>query len=111
MKNTRILQKKLHLKKADQVRVLSGKDKGKIGKILQVLPKAGKVVVEGVNIHVRFQRPKRQGEKGQRLELPAALNISKVMLICPHCSKATRINKAASERGNFRKCKKCGKLI
>jgi large subunit ribosomal protein L24 len=101
----------LNLKKGDEVKVLSGKDKGKTGKILEVFPKQARVVVEGVNVHTRFSRPKRQGEKGQRLELPAAMNISKVMLICPSCGKPTRVGHEVTDRGNLRKCRKCGKVI
>lgn len=102
---------KLNLKKGDEVKVLSGKDKGKKGKVLSVLPKSEKVVVEGLNIHVRFQRPRKMGEKGQRMELPSAMHISKVMLVCPHCGKPTRVGHELKDGDNFRKCKKCGKLL
>jgi large subunit ribosomal protein L24 len=93
---------KMRIKKGDTVKVLTGKDKGKTGKVLEVLPKLGRISVEGLNIHVRFSKPKKQGEKGQRLELPAPIGVSKVMLLCPHCGKATR-------SGN--KCMHCGKDI
>ncbi|MBI4363739.1 MAG: 50S ribosomal protein L24 [Candidatus Doudnabacteria bacterium] len=102
---------KLNLKKGDEVKVMSGKDKGKSGKILDVFTDNRRVAVAGVNIRVRFSRPKRRGEKGQRVELPAPLSISKVALICPNCGKITRVAHEVSERGIFRKCKKCGKLI
>jgi len=101
----------MNIKKGDTVKILAGKEKGKTGKVLDVLPKTGQVVVEGLHIRVRFSRPKRQGEKGQRLELPAGVNASKVQLICPSCSKPTRVGHEMSDRGNFRKCKKCGKAI
>lgn len=101
----------LSIKKGDEVKVLSGKDKGKRGKVLSVLPKSEKVVVEGLNVHVRFSRPRRRGEKGQRLELPSPLHLAKVMLICPHCGKQTRVGHEINDKGNFRKCKKCGKLL
>lgn len=101
----------MNIKKNDNVKVLAGKEKGKTGKVLEVLPKESKVTVEGLNIHVRFSRPKKQGEKGQRLELPAAMNISKVMLICPRCGKPTRVAREVTETGNFRKCKHCGKVM
>lgn len=91
---------KMNIKKGDMVKVLSGKEKGKTGKVLEVFPKANRLSVEGLNVHVRFSKPKRQGEKGQRLELPAAMNISKVMLLCPSCGQATR---------SGLKCKNCGK--
>lgn len=102
---------KLSIKKGDSVTVLSGKEKGKSGKVLEVFPKAGRLSVEGLNIHVRFSRPKRQGEKGQRMELPAPMDISNVMLLCPHCGKATRVGHEITENGILRKCRKCGRVI
>ena len=102
---------KLNLKKGDQVKVLSGKEKGRKGKVMEVNPKARTVVVEGLNIHVRFSKAKRKGEKGQRLELAAPLRASKLMLVCPHCGKPTRVAHTLTESGNYRQCKKCDKRI
>ena len=102
---------KMSIKKGDTVKVLAGKEKGKSGKVLEVFPKDRRLSVEGLNIHVRFSRPKKQGEKGQRLELPAPLNVSKVMLVCPHCGQATRIGHEITPQGSLRKCKQCGKLM
>ncbi len=93
------------------VKVQTGKDKNKTGKVLEIFPKAGRLSVEGLNIRVRFSRPKKQGEKGQRLELPAPMNVSKVMLVCPHCGQATRIGHELTPQGNMRKCKHCRKVI
>lgn len=101
----------MNIKKGDEVKVLTGKDKGKSGKVLDAFPKNRTVVVEGLNIKVRFSRPKRAGEKGQRLELPAPMPAGKLMLVCPHCGKTTRVAHEVSSQGNFRKCKKCSKLI
>jgi len=101
----------LSIKEGDSVKILAGKDRGKVGKVLEVSPKAGRVVVEGLNISVRFSRPKRQGEKGQRMELPAPVPAGKVMLVCPHCGKPTRIGHELKDNGKFRKCKQCGQLI
>lgn len=102
---------KMNLKKSDRVKVLSGKDRGKEGPVIRTLPEAGKIVIEGLNVHFRFSRPKRSGEKGQRLEIPAPISAAKVMLVCPHCGKPTRIAHEKNNEKNFRKCKKCGKLI
>jgi large subunit ribosomal protein L24 len=101
----------LGIKKGDTVKILAGKERGKTGKVLEVVPKLNRLVVEGLHIRVRFSKPKRQGEKGQRLELPAPINASKAMLICPLCGKPTRIGHEVNERGSFRKCKQCGKTI
>jgi large subunit ribosomal protein L24 len=102
----------INLKKGDEVKVLSGKEKGKKGKVMEILPKKDYVVIEGLNIRVRFSRPKKQGEKGQRLELPGPLHISKVMLVCPYCGKTTRVTHALDDAGKkHRKCQKCSKMI
>lgn len=110
-KVTTPIRMKLSIKKGDEVKILAGKDKSKTGKVLEVLPKEGRVVVEGLNLHVRFSRPKRQNEKGQRMEVPGPMPVSKVQLVCPHCGKPTRVGHNVTDAGNFRKCVKCGKNI
>ncbi len=105
------MKNKLNIKKGDEVKVLAGKDKGRSGKVLDVITKDRKIVVEGLNIRVRFSRPKRQGDKGQRLELPAPFDVSKAILVCPHCGKTTRVAHDVTDQGIFRKCKKCGRVI
>jgi large subunit ribosomal protein L24 len=88
---------KLHVKKGDKVLVLSGKDKGKKGKIISTEPSKGRVVVEGVNIVKKHTRPSQRVQAGIH-EHPAPLNCAKVMVICPHCQKATRIKKERTKR-------------
>ena len=105
------MKNKLNIKKGDEIKLLAGKDKGRSGKVLDVITKDRKIVVEGLNIRVRFSRPKRQGEKGQRLELPAPFDISKAILVCPHCGKTTRVGHEITDSGSLRKCKKCGRTI
>ncbi len=90
----------MKIKKNDTVLIISGKDKGRKGKVIKALPKTNKIVVEGLNLIKKHVRPKKQGEKGQRIELPAPLDISNVKLICPKCKSAVRITKK-------RICKKC----
>lgn len=98
----------MKIKKADQVKVLSGKDRGKKGKVLRCLPEIGKIVVEKVNVVKKHQKPKRQSEKGERISLPMPINISNVQLICPKCNKPTRIGYKKLEKGKkTRVCKKC----
>ncbi len=97
----------MKVKKGDNVKILSGKDKGKNGKVLQVIPKLNRVVVEGINIRKRHTRPRKQGEKGQIIEIEAPMHISNVMLICTKCNKATRIGIEVYEDGKSRVCKKC----
>lgn len=105
------MTKSLNIRKNDEVKILSGKDKGKTGKVLEVFPKESRLVIEGVNVKVRFSKPRKQGEKGQRLELPAPMTTSKVILVCPHCGKTTRVGHETNEQGKFRKCKQCGRTI
>ena len=91
---------KVHVKTGDTVVVLSGKDKGKQGKVLQVSPKEGKVIVEGLNIATKHVKPRRQGEQGGIVEAEAAMYACKVQLICPKCGKATRIGHKILEDGS-----------
>lgn len=103
---------KVHVKTGDTVVVLSGKDKGKQGKVLQVSPKERKVIVEGLNIATKHVKPRRQGEQGGIVEAEAAMYASKVQLVCPKCSKATRTGHKFLEGGSkVRVCKSCGEEI
>ena len=102
----------MKLKKNDTVTVISGKDKGKSGKIIQVFPKEKKIVVEGLNIHYKNLRPKKQGEKGQRIEFSAPLPIAKVMFNCPKCGRNSRIGfKLLENKVRARMCKKCQEVV
>ena len=106
------MNKKVHVKTNDTVVVLSGKDKGKKGKVLQVSPKEGKVIVEGLNVATKHVKPRRQGEQGGIVEAEAAMYASKVQLVCPKCSKATRIGHKILEDGSkVRVCKSCSEEI
>ena len=78
---------KVHVKTGDTVVILSGKDKGKKGKVLEVSPKEGKVIVEGLNIATKHVKPRRQGEQGGIVEAEAAMYASKVQAVCPKCGK------------------------
>src|SRR3989338_7655315 len=81
----------MKIKKGDKVKILAGKDKGKIGKVLQVFQSANRAGIEGLNLLIKNMRPRKQGEKGQRIEFPAPLNLSNVMLVCPKCDRPTRV--------------------
>ncbi len=102
---------KLHVKKGDTVLVLSGKDKGKQGKIVEALPKKAKVVVEGVNKVKRHTKPSQANPQGGIITKEAPMASSKVMLVCPACKKATRIKMTAVAGEFVRTCKKCGEVI
>ncbi|MEK7627367.1 MAG: 50S ribosomal protein L24 [Patescibacteria group bacterium] len=101
----------MKLKKGDTVLIISGKDKGKKGKILRVLPNKKRIMVEGVFIMKKHVRPKRQGEKGQRLEIPGYIDASNAKLVCSKCGKAARIGYKITENKKYRICKKCNQEI
>jgi len=101
----------MKIKANDKVKILSGKDKGKTGKVIQAFPKDEKVVVEAVNIMKKHMRPRRQGDKGQVIELAAPLHVSKVKLICPKCSAETRVGHKIEAGNKKRKCQKCNEVI
>ena len=82
---------KLHVKKGDTVIVLSGKDKGKKGKVLEVSPKERKVIVENVNMVTKHVKPRKMGDQGGIVKAEGAMYACKVMLVCPKCGKPTRI--------------------
>ena len=111
----------MKFKKGDTILVISGKDKGKTGKVLKAMPKESKILAEKINLRKKHVRPKREGEKGQVVEVSAALNISKVKLVCPKCGKATRVGykvtvsddskNGKNKKSKKRICKKCKQEI
>lgn len=107
----------LKIRKGDLVEVIAGKDRGKRGKVIHTYPRENRVVVDGINIVVRHQKPRSvsratpQTQTG-RVEKPAPLHISKVMLVCPRCNKRTRIAISVMQDGKrVRTCKKCKEYI
>ena len=103
---------KMNIKKDDVVIVLSGKDKGKRGKVLEVQPKAGKVVVAGVNVVSRHTKPRKQGDQGGIIKKESALYACKVQRVCPKCDKPTRpAHKVLADGKKVCVCKKCGAEI
>ncbi|EKE16139.1 MAG: 50S ribosomal protein L24 [uncultured bacterium] len=99
----------MRIKKGDQVQVIAGKNKGKKGKVVRVLLDAEKIVVENVNIVKKHVKPKRDGEKGQIVEVAAPFSVSNAMLICPNCGKMTRVAYSVKKESKSRLCKKCNK--
>ncbi len=98
----------MNIRKDDKVVVISGKDKGKEGKVLIANPKAGKLVVEGVNVATKHQKPRKQGEEGGIIKVETPIYACKVMVICPKCGKPTRVAHKLDAGKNVRVCKKCG---
>jgi large subunit ribosomal protein L24 len=101
----------MKIRKEDQVLIMSGKDRGKKGKVLEVFPQEGRIMVEGVNLRKKHQRPKKSGEKGQIVILPGPISVSNVKLICSRCGKPTRVGFKVLNKNKVRICKKCNQEI
>lgn len=102
----------MKIKKGDNVMVMAGKDRGKTGKVIQVFPMEGKVVVEGVNATVKHAKTRKQGEKGQKIEYNGPINASNVMLVDAKTGKPTRVGYKVMEDGRkVRVMKKSGETI
>lgn len=97
----------MRIKKGDTVQILSGNDKGKTGEVLEVIPKADKIIVKGVNIRKKSVKPRKQGEEGGIIPVECAIHSSKVNVVCPKCGKATRIGYEIEKDQKVRVCKKC----
>jgi large subunit ribosomal protein L24 len=103
---------KVHVKTGDTVVVLSGKNKGKKGKVMAVSPKEGKVIVENVNMVSKHIKPRRMGEAGGIVKAEGAMYASKVQIVCPRCKKPTRIGHKINEDGTKNRiCRKCGEIL
>ena len=98
----------MNIKKGDTIVVLSGKDKGKTGKVLGTIPSERKVVVEGLNMVTCHIKPRRQGEEGGIAKREAAIYASKVQVVCPKCGKGTRVAMQVKDGKKVRVCKHCG---
>ena len=110
------LSNKMHVKKDDTVLILSGNSRGNKGKVLEVSPKEGKVIVEGVNMVKKHVKPRKAGDPGGIIEAEAAMYAAKVQVVCPACKKPTRIahKTVKSDSGKERTvriCKKCGETL
>jgi large subunit ribosomal protein L24 len=99
----------LKIKKGDRVRVLSGKDRGKEGEVMRVMPAANKVIVDGVNVAKRHQRPTRTTMQGGIIDKDMPIHVSAVAVVCPSCHKPTRVGYRFDDGGaKVRICRKCG---
>lgn len=104
--------KKMHVKRGDTVQVLSGKDKGKQGKIITAFPETGKVIVEGVAVAKKHQKARMQGQESGIIHMETPIYASKVMRVCSSCNKPARTGIKVLEDGlKVRYCKKCGETF
>ena len=102
----------VHVKTGDTVVILSGKDKGKKGKVLQVSPKENKVIVEGCNMVTKHVKPRKQGENGGIVKAEGAMYASKVQIVCSKCGKGVRVgHKILADGSKVRVCTKCGETL
>jgi large subunit ribosomal protein L24 len=103
---------KLHVKKNDLVKIIAGKDKGKSGKVLRVMPDKGRVLVENINLIKRHTRPSRTISEGGIIEKEAPMALSNVQLLCPGCKMPARTGFRVLEDGSkSRFCKKCNEIV
>ena len=101
----------MKIKKNDTVKILSGKDRGKTGKVIKVDLKSQRLIVEGLNLYKKHMKPKRQGEKGEVNNISRPINVSKLMIVCPNCKQPTRTGVRFEKDNKFRYCKKCQSRI
>lgn len=102
----------LKIRKGDEVEVLAGKDRGKRGRVQEVHPSDGTVIVAGVNVAKRHTKANpTKNQKGGIIEQPMPLAFGKVMVVCPHCGKPTRVGHRREEDTKERVCKRCGEAI
>ena len=105
----------MKIKKGDTVKIISGKDRGKSGKVLRAFPKPEKIIVEGIALRKKHQRPRRQGQKGEVVSLPSLIHVSNALIFCSHCGRGVRAGYQILEGGlpgskagkKMRVCKKC----
>lgn len=97
----------MRLKKGDTVRIMTGQNRGKRGKVLEVSPGTGRLVVENVNLRTKNVRARREGQKGQRVQYAAPLDASNVLFVCPKCSQATRLGLRREGDQPVRFCRQC----
>lgn len=99
----------MDIKKGDNIKIMSGNDKGKQGKVIAAMPAMGRIVVEGTNMRKKHVRSKRQGQKGEVVSMPAGFPASRAMVVCSKCSQATRVKHACNDaHKKMRICARCG---
>ncbi|MEK7174044.1 MAG: 50S ribosomal protein L24 [Patescibacteria group bacterium] len=98
---------KLKIKKGDNVKVLSGKERGKTGTVTKAMPETGRVMIEGLNMFAKRMRPRKQNQKGETVMVPRSLAVSNVMIVCPNCKKAVRLGSRVEGSKRVRFCRKC----
>lgn len=101
----------MKIKKNDNVIVIAGKDKGKKSKVLKTFKATERVLVEGVNLKKKHQKPRKQGEKGQMIEVAHPVNVSNLLIFCSSCGKGVKTGSTLNKNIKIRVCRKCGKEV
>lgn len=101
----------MKIKKGDQIKIMAGADRGKTGKVLAAFPAEGRIVADGINVKKKHLRPRKQGQKGELVEMPVAFPASRAALICSKCGRAVRIGRKRDGARSYRVCKKCGSIL
>lgn len=101
----------MKIRKNDTVKIITGKEKGKTGKALKVLPQKNSVLIEGLNLYKKHVKPKKQGEKGQTVLVPRPIHISNIMLVCPACHENIKVGLKLENEDKVRYCKKCFAIL
>ena len=101
----------MKIKKNDTIKIITGKDRGKSGKVLKVFPVKNKILIDGLNVYKKHVKPKKQGEKGQTVLVPRPIYVSNAMLVCSSCGNSVRAGYRLGNEKKERICKKCGAVI
>lgn len=103
----------MKIQKGDKVKIMKGKDRGKSGKVIQIFPKEHRVIVEGLNLLTKNLKSRKDGSKGERIKFNAPMHLSNVMLVCPKCSKSTRVGRRSTSEGQKKEryCHRCEQTI
>ena len=101
----------MKIKKGDEVKIVTGKDRGKTGKVIKSFPQDSSVLVEGLNMFKKHMRSRQAEKKGEVISISKPVNLSAVRLVCPECHKITRVGHKVEAQHKFRICKKCGKTL
>ncbi len=97
----------MKIKKGDKVAVIKGKDKGKTGTVEKAMPKTGKIIITGVNVYKKSAKPSQKHPKGGIINLSVPISAANAMVVCPKCSKSTRVAYKITQNNKIRICKKC----
>lgn len=101
----------MKLRKGDEVEIIAGKDRGKRGKVLRVIPSEEKIVVEGVNVLKKHRKSRGEGQKGERVETEFPIHVSNAMLVCPETGKRTRVGYSVEGDAKVRVSRRSGKAL